>query len=115
MANIKKNTGVLPAMKTGSEDVTSGNSRFASSIFKTVGQKDIFIGNCNRLSFAIIPSAGASFTLLTAIDENGTLIEDDLYLNYTQNVQGSIEYPGRFAINIISVGASGVEVQHRIF
>ena len=113
MANVNTNTNVLPEVRIGSEGLAS--SIFASKIFNTVGQKNIFTGNCNRLSFAIIISAGASFTLLTAIDENGTLLEDDLYVNYTENAQGTIEYPGRFGINIISVGTSGVEVQYRIF
>jgi len=75
----------------------------------------IFQGNFSLATFSILPSAGAIYTLLTAIDAVGALVADPVYNNYTEPSQDIITQPGSFYILVIDAGASGITVQYKTF
>jgi hypothetical protein len=86
-------------------------------IYTGTGRKTIFFENCELATFSIVVSQGSIFTLLTSIDSSasGILVEDPFYKNYKYNAQGTILYPGKFVIDIISKGASGIMVQCKTY
>ena len=61
----------------------------------------------SAFTFSILISNGASYTLLTSIAQNGTLVPDNFYNNYSQNAQGQAINVGAFAINVLNLGISG--------
>lgn len=86
-------------------------------VFNTIGaEQEIFLGNYNLVTFSVISSPGANYTLLTSIDPNGSFVPDPVYNNYTIPSQDFMTNPGGFAITINNLGASGViVVQYKTF
>lgn len=85
------------------------------NIYSSVGTQTIFSNQFNAATFTVIPSVGAEFTLLTAVDPKGELVEDPFYNHYKIPAQDWIYNPGKFSIKVIQPGLNGILVQYKTF
>lgn len=86
-------------------------------IYTDEGMKMIFDSDCAVVTFTIVVSENSVFTLLTSVDDQhgSDLAEDIFYKNYRYSVQDYFTKIGKFAINVINPGESGITLQYKIF